>query len=364
MNAFSANAFEAALKKACKNAWLYLGKAPRNESDFKHELYHQLAKLKIDNTKLNEKVPGTSSCRLHAETKIEPGRNLAKADLAICDPTQHMAFNYDVMYVLVLKHRLNNTGVKTEMEKLAKYVKSNRHFSLISAMPCDQSLVDLVEKLSPDEAGVHVYAPSPLLYQTAHSHDTIEEVDWKEVHKIVQANIEKVLELYGRGRTQYHGFYWCNYEQEQKKGQTYPCESDLTCQLYHRLRGALPKNTRILTEFKPAGTNKRIDLVVTDGTTALPIEVKMNWDQFEYKRVNGVMQEREASTILSRFALLEDDFQSVKHPKIIIIQYDLRQRSNRREEAISIFAKSPKLVELIAYSEESDKIVRKQLRMK
>ena len=181
------------------------------------------------------------------------------------------------------------------------------------------------------------------------------------MHRIVQANLDDVLELYGRGRAQYHGFYWCNYEQERRKGQTYPCESDFTCQLYHRLRNVLPEGARILTEFTPAGTNKRIDLVITDGTTALPIEVKMNWDQFEHKKVDGVMREREASTIVSRLSSLQSDFKPVVHRKIVIIQYDLRQQSNRREEALSVFSRSPNPVELVSYSEHDERVVRSTL---
>jgi hypothetical protein len=176
--------------------------------------------------------------------------------------------------------------------------------------------------------------------------------------------LDEVLELYGRGRTQYHGFYWCNYEQEESKGQTYPCESDFTCQLYHRLRNDLPENARVQTEFKPGGTKKCIDLIITDGTTALPIEVKMNWDQFEHKKVDGVMREREASTINSRFSLLQSDFESVVHRKVVIIQYDLRQRPkrrDRREEALAVFSSSPNPVELVAYSECDGRVVRSTL---
>jgi hypothetical protein len=352
---------ESELMTACENAWQYLGNEVTNESDFKHELYHQLAQLTLDNVKLNEMVPHTPSCRLHAETKIEPGKNSAKADLSICDPTQGMKFNYNVLHVLELKLRLNAAGVRTEMTKLGKYANPNRDFYLISALPCKAELAELASELSPDGADVHVYAPRSSVYQASHHGETVQPVDWDQVHKIVQTNLDDVLELYGRGRTQYHGFYWCNYEQEQNKGQTYPCESDFTCQLYHRLRNVLPENARILTEFKPGGTNNRIDLVVTDGKTALPIEVKMNWDQFEYKRVDGVMREREASTIVSRFLSLQSDFESVVHRKIVIIQYDLRQqtnRSGRREEALSVFSNSPNPVELVAYSEDDERVVR------
>jgi hypothetical protein len=364
--------FESELLKACENAWQYLGNAVSseskfNESDFKHELYHQLAQLTVDNVKLNDMVPHTSSCRLHAETKIESGensakadrrRNSAKADLSICDPTQHMKFNYQVLHVLELKLQLNSPGVKTEMTKLGNYANPNRDFYLISALPCKAELAELASEMSPDGANVHVYAPRSSMYQAPDHDETVPPVDWDQVHRIVQTNLDEVLELYGRGRTQYHGFYWCNYEQEESKGQTYPCESDFTCQLYHRLRNDLPENARVQTEFKPGGTKKCIDLIITDGTTALPIEVKMNWDQFEHKKVDGVMREREASTIVSRFSLLQSDFESVVHRKVVIIQYDLRQQSNRREEARSVFSSSPNPVELVAYSECDERVVR------
>ena len=65
--------FESELMTACENAWQFLGDEDHNESDFKHELYHQLAQLTVDNVKLNDMVPDTPSCRLHAETKIESG---------------------------------------------------------------------------------------------------------------------------------------------------------------------------------------------------------------------------------------------------------------------------------------------------
>jgi hypothetical protein len=352
---------ESELKTACENAWQYLGNGVRNESDFKHELYHQLAQLTLDNVKLNDMVPGTSSCRLHAETKIEPGSNSAKADLSICDPTQHMKFNYKVLHVLELKRRLDKAGVKTEMTKLGNYANPNRDLYLISALPCKAELAELASELSPDGADVHVYAPRSSMYQAPDHDETVPPVDWDQVHRIVQASLDDVLELYGRGRTQYHGFYWCNYEQELPKRQTYPCESDFTCQLYHRLRNDLPQNARVLTEFKPGGKNKYIDLVITDGTTALPIEVKINWDQFEHKRDGVKMREKEASTINSRFSLLQSDFESVVHRKVVIIQYDLRQQSNRREEALSIFSSSPNPVELVAYSEHDERVVRSTL---
>jgi hypothetical protein len=369
--------FESELLKACENAWQYLGNAVSseskfNESDFKHELYHQLAQLTVDNVKLNDMVPGTSSCRLHAETKIESGensakadrrRNSAKADLSICDPTQHMKFNYQVLHVLELKLQLNSPGVKTEMTKLGNYANPNRDFYLISALPCKAELAELASEMSPDGANVHVYAPRSSMYQAPDHDETVPPVDWDQVHRIVQTNLDEVLELYGRGRTQYHGFYWCNYEQEQSKGQTYPCESDFTCQLYHRLRNDLPENARIQTEYT-VGTKMRIDLIITDGTTALPIEVKMNWDQFEHKRDGVEMREKEASTINSRFSLLQRKFESVVHRKVVIIQYDLRQRPkrskrrDRREEALSVFSSSPNPVELVAYSECDERVVR------
>ncbi len=71
----------------------------------------------------------------------------------------------------------------------------------------------------------------------------------------------------------------------------------------------------------------------------------------------SLLREYETSTILKRFDLLEREFQSVVFPTIVIIQYDLRQRSNRRKEALSIFSASQRLVELIGYSEDRGKLL-------
>ena len=123
------------LAQAAAKAWRYLGPNVCNESDFKHELFHQLAVLKVGGTKLSELVAGTPSCRLHAETKIEVGTN-AKADLSICEPGERREFNYQVRFALELKKRLDAQGVRAEIKKFASYASAEIPLYLVSAQPC------------------------------------------------------------------------------------------------------------------------------------------------------------------------------------------------------------------------------------
>src|SRR5882762_7529917 len=96
-----------------------------NEFEIKHELFHQLASLSVDGVGLSERVPGTPTCRLHAEGKILNGRP-QKADLLICEPTHQQGFNYEVSHVIELKRSLSSSVVQMEMEKFQSY---GRHFA-------------------------------------------------------------------------------------------------------------------------------------------------------------------------------------------------------------------------------------------
>ena len=350
------------LAQAAAKAWRYLGPNVRNESDFKHELYHQLAVLEVGGTKLNELVPGTPSCRLHAETKIEVGKN-AKADLSICEPSESRKFNYQVRYALELKKRLDAQGVRAEIKKFASYASAQVPLYLVSALPCTPTCEALIQKLRPPDSKISLLAPPA---RESESVDTTlgsaDPIDSDAVRQVIQSSVDLVLNLYGKGRAQYHGFFWCNYTQEVNKDQTYPCEGDFVCQLYHRLRSNLPPGVKVLTEYTTfVGSRKWIDLVVTDGTTAFPIEVKMNWDQFEHRRVDDRMQEIEASTIVSRFRDLGEESSQVEIPTVVVVQLDLRQKSNRREEATGIFDAAPFALELVGYSEDKERIVRQVL---
>ncbi len=349
--------FDDILRAAAGRAWDYLGPKVRNESDFKHELYHQLAMESIDGNHLNQLVPGTTSCRLHAETKVDHGRNSSKADLSICDPSKLLPFNYHVEHVLELKHRLKVSDLRKELRKFSNYHNRSGPLYLLSAKP---SGVDsaLVQRLG-DEARVSISVIAPTASSFSSPSELSESADardWKTVVGTVGTTIREVLELYGKGRKQYHGFFWCNYEQEKNKKQTYPCESDFLCQLYTRLRAQLPAGLRLLTEYKPTASAYRIDCVITDGKRALPIEAKMNWDQFEHKTVDGKRQEREASTIVRRFELLGREYEAIS-AKVIVIQMDRRQESNRKEIAFGVFGRSSLSFELLGYSEDSERVV-------
>src|SRR5882762_11499344 len=86
-----------------------------NEFEIKHELFHQLASLSVDGVQLAETVPGTPTCRLHAEGKILNGKP-QKADLLICDPIHRQEFNYAVSRVIELKQSLSAAALRIEIE--------------------------------------------------------------------------------------------------------------------------------------------------------------------------------------------------------------------------------------------------------
>ncbi len=87
-----------------------------NESDFKFELYHNLHQLKLNGHRLGFKLPGYSTCLLHAEAKAENG-NPSKADLLVCNPTRRNPFNYSVEVVIELKTTLNSRALRAELKK-------------------------------------------------------------------------------------------------------------------------------------------------------------------------------------------------------------------------------------------------------
>ncbi len=45
-----------------------------NEFEVKHELFYQLSRLAVDGTSLADIVPGSPTCRLHAEGKVLNGK--------------------------------------------------------------------------------------------------------------------------------------------------------------------------------------------------------------------------------------------------------------------------------------------------
>ena len=344
------------LATALRNAWRFLGPNVRNESDFKFELFHQLASLEVEGVALCDQVPDTNSCRLHAETKIENGNN-AKADLSICDPSTRMAFNYRVDYALELKTRFTEVEIGREFIKLAAYADAERHYYFLSALPSKHSSCDIQARLEKTGQFCTVIQPTAADFDgSCESHQYVAPITSQERDHLIASTITEVLELYGKLRAQFHGFFWCNYEREQHRGFTYPCEGDFTCQLYHRLRQRFP-NAKIFTEEVCSEDARwRIDLVVFLDSVAIPIEIKMNWDQFENKRhKDGLMKEVEASRICERLHRLSK-CKTVASAFVILIQGHWRQPSQRREVGLGVFSKTRVPFTLWCFDEGLEKV--------
>ena len=61
------------IQEAIRATYSFSGWDFSNESEFKHELFHQLARLDFDCTPLGSVTSGHISPRLHAEAKVESG---------------------------------------------------------------------------------------------------------------------------------------------------------------------------------------------------------------------------------------------------------------------------------------------------
>lgn len=123
------------IRNAVAHAYGFRGWTYSNVAEFKHELFHRLAQVSVDGHRLIDKVPGTPSCRLHCEGKVENG-NASKADLLICDPTRRQRFSYAVDYVL----ELTSKAAKQELDKFQGYQNAYKGFFLASEQPTGVSV--------------------------------------------------------------------------------------------------------------------------------------------------------------------------------------------------------------------------------
>jgi hypothetical protein len=328
-----------------------------NEFEIKHELFHQLALKYWEDVSLASIVTGSSSCRLHAEGKVLNGRP-QKADLLICDPSRPQAFNYEVSRIIEIKTLLSDRMLMLEIEKFSGYARAFDGLYLV-ALSSSRSLSasEYVGKtplyiLTPDTIditadGTDLNTPPMTLENAIHA---------------VREVIDSTLLMYGEGRDQYQSFFWCNYEHETSRRHSFPCEGDFNAQLYHGLRKLLPSSVEIRSEQHPPHNSKqRIDFVIKDraGSWAIPLDVKMNWDQFKPAFRNGLLKTAEATTILERLNSLRTVFPAV-YPMVIVIQGEWRILSRDiRSKALPVFEESSHMVELSMFNEVQNKIERK-----
>ncbi len=337
------------------NRWRF-----QNEAEFKHELFHILANKFLKGNCLGCDNRISQVPILHAEARPENKIN-SKADILICNPKAKIQplFNYSVEYLLELKYKLNNRNLEKEIKKLDRYSRKFKSIYFISATGNKNSIqntkiehhssknINIIFPLNQTKEKISNYNPSKL--------NSI------KVYEIVQKCIIKTLNKYGNNKKQYKAYFWCNYEGEQKRGFSYPSEGDFNSFLYNELRLNLPKGIEIRSEYsikdKDTNTNYRIDLVVSDidKTFFIPIEVKMNWDQFKLKTNE---RDSEVFKILRRFELLITKYKGKKiMPFLIVIQGHWRMpTTTKKEDSLYELRKAEINYDFLTFNEEKDKI--------
>ena len=302
-----------------------------NESDFKFELFHQLHQMKLNGRSLGVKWPGSPTCAMHAEAKAENG-NPSKADILICNPTRPNGFNYMTEVIIELKDTLNVRALRTELEKFATYtVRSIRRLYLIPANKTtltDPQKSDILAEYCRSSRSLTILDRSSV--ESRRARKARDSGDSRPLADHVSECVRQTLNLYGKNRKQYHGFFWCNYEHETNKGWTFPVEGDFNAQLYHRLRTNLPA-AEIRTEYRPSSAvRSRVDFFISNSGESVGLEVKMNWDQFRFQPRK---KKQETDAIMEKFDAMKHDHGSHSN-LLVVIQGEDGHKSNNKAEAL------------------------------
>ena len=275
-------------------------------------------------------MPGSPTCALHAEAKAENG-NPAKADLLICNPGSPNGFNYATEVIIELKETLTAMSLRTELDKFAKYSdRSIRHVYLI---PANRTTLSELEKASILKGYRGIARKVTILDRSFVKPSRVRRARNSDGNRPLKEQvsecIRETLNLYGKSRNQYHGFFWCNYEHETNKGWTFPVEGDFNAQLYHRLRSKLPASD-IRTEYRPSSAGRsRADFFIANTGESVGIEVKMNWDQFRFQPRK---KKQEFEGILEKFDAMNHDRASHSN-LLVVIQSEDGHKSNNKAEA-------------------------------
>ena len=240
------------LKRALAQTYAY---SPdfANESDFKHELFHQMHALEINDYKLGDILPGYPTCMLHSEAKPINGLRGkgSYADLLICNPTVQSGYNYKAEIVIELKKSLSPGELRQEIEKFSNYFSSVRKLYIASANKPRIDKVSIKRTITarkPPGTSIEALDRSSIPYTSA-PHSRRRTRAKTALSGRVAKCIKDTLKLYGKNREDiYHSFFWRNYEYHEGNW-TFPCEGDFVCQLYHRLR------TRLIRMLQLFGRN-------------------------------------------------------------------------------------------------------------
>lgn len=337
-----------------------------NETIFKYELYHQLAKRKICGVGLVEKLEDSNTCILHAEAKAFNGQTCylkkrgierhKKADLLLCNPRDRNSscqefgqYNYKPEVIIELKKKYVASEARKlimDYEKYLKYFSFTGRFYLIYANKCrvDKNYIRSLEIefqlpvevkiISRDDFGKYTYSPD---------NQSISVTGEEELFGCM----EKALKLHGNSWDQTkQAFYWrnCQQEGELKKKHTFPCEGDFNSQLYHQLRKR-SKFGSIQAEYNIQ--QGRVDLVVRTRSKKFFVEIKMNWNQFR----KGC---EPPTKIANKFLLIEQKYKGKPIEKIVLVIQGNPHRKSNMLGALTEFNKQP--FTIIRYSETLKKM--------
>ena len=344
--------FDKVLKEALAQTYAYRAEYD-NESDFKHELFHQLHALEINGHRLGDKLHGHKTSILHAEARPKAGLN-QKADILICDPTIQQDYNYKSEFVIELKKSLNTKDLNTEIDKFAKYSSSVRKLYIASANKPridDASIKRTIAERKAPGASVEVLDRSSIQYTPARQTHRRSKAKTSLSERTAKC-IRDTLILYGKNRKDIrHSFFWRNYEYHEGDW-TFPCEGDFVAQLYHKLRVALGASAVIRTEYRPpsAPPRERVDLFVLRDDETVGTEVKMNYDNIcKYKRDDTPKLSRKFSA-MSNGNLNHSNF-------LVVIQGEHAYAKDNKRIALEKLHKAGSDFRLLYYAEHDNKAI-------
>jgi len=105
-----------------------------------------------------------------------------------------------------------------------------------------------------------------------------------------------------------------------------------------------------------------VDLLVRDrgGRWAIPIDIKMNWDQFKPSFKQGKPEDPEAVIIMNRLQNLGASYPAW-YAILVVIQGDWRLPRDIRSRALPLLESCVFPLELVSYSEDRNCVSRRQL---
>ena len=315
---FDIDEFDATLMQALRKTYSE-NQSFASEAAFKYELFHQLHGLKVGGSKLGTKPPSASTCMLHAEAKPINGlRGQRKfVDIVVCDPTIENRYNCRTEVAIELKLSLSARELDGELEKFASYNgKVPRLYGISGNHPRigSRAAMEVASKFQKSGTiiGVLTRDDFPDIRAKTANFMSVDGNESRLAERVADC-VRDTLKLYGENsKDAYHSFFWRNYEDEEERGWTFPCEGDFTAQLYHLLRSRL-KQCAVLPEYRsPSEPSRSVDLFVDGGDESVGIEIKMNYDNFK-----GRGEDEETAKISRKFKAMSKDHG--KHLNILVV---------------------------------------------